>query len=71
MAGAVTKKHYFVINQLGQSADRRGPFASADAARKWAEEQYHYPAWIVPAEPVGKGLTHMPLDENGQSVQEG
>jgi len=67
---AVAKKHYFVINQLGQSADRRGPFESAEAAREWAEKQYHYPAWIIPAEPVGAGVSHRPLDKDGNPVKE-
>lgn len=62
-------KHYFVINQLGQSADRRGPFVSAEAARKWAEKNYRFPAWIIPAEPVGIGVYHAVLDENGKPVQ--
>lgn len=68
---AVKKQHFFVINQLGQSADRRGPFETAEAAREWAEKNYHYPAWIVPAEPVGQGVSHKPLDKNGERVQEG
>jgi hypothetical protein len=69
---AVAKKqHYFVINQMGQSADRRGPFVSAEAARQWAEKHYDYPAWIVPAEPVGKAVSSRPLDADGNRVTGG
>lgn len=68
---AVKKQHFFVVNQLGQSADRRGPFESAEAARTWAEKFYHYPAWIIPAEPVGQAVNHRPLDADGNPVQEG
>jgi hypothetical protein len=69
-AMAIAKKHVFVINQLGQSADRRGPFKDAEAAKAWAEKHYHYPAWLVPAEPVGAGLNHRVLDADGNPVQE-
>lgn len=67
---AVPKKHYFLINQLGQSVDRRGPFESADAARSWCEENYQYPCWIVPAEPVGLAVDLRPLNKDGMPVQE-
>jgi hypothetical protein len=66
---AKPKLHYFVINQLGQSCDRRGPFVSEDAAEKWAEKHFPAAAWIVPARPVGRAKTHKPLDENGSPVQ--
>jgi hypothetical protein len=66
----VPKKHYFVINQTGMSADRRGPFESAEAAREWADKNYHYPAWIVPAEPVGAAAHHRPLSAKGEPVTE-
>lgn len=66
------KRHYFVINQLGSSADRRGPFASAEVARKWAHKHYNYPAWIVPAEPANPAAElHRVLDEEGNPIQEG
>ena len=68
---AKSKQHFFVVNQLGQSADRRGPFESAEAAAEWAEKNYAYPAWVVPAIPVGRGVSHRPLDKNGNPVQEG
>lgn len=71
MAAPAKKQHFFVINQLGQSVDRRGPFVSAEAAQKWAEENYNYPAWIVPAIPVGLAADLHPLDENGMPVEEG
>lgn len=64
-------EHYFLINQLGQGANRLGPFVSYEAAEHYAEHHYHYPAWIVPAVPVGKGRDHRLLDKNGlQLVKE-
>lgn len=66
------KRHYFVINQLGTSADRRGPFVSAEAARTWADKHYNFPAWIVPAEPANAAAgVHRVLDEEGNPIQEG
>jgi hypothetical protein len=64
------KYHYFLINQLGQSVDRRGPFVSAAAATEWCETNYQYPCWIVAAEPVGLATDLRPLDKNGMPVQE-
>lgn len=64
------KYHYFVVNQLGQSADRRGPFISREAAEKWAEKFYSYPAWIIPAEPVGRARTMRVLGADGNPVTE-
>ena len=58
---AKSKQHFFVVNQLGQSADRRGPFESAEAAAEWAEKNYAYPAWVVPAVPVMIVLVTVPL----------
>lgn len=72
MAVAAKKQHVFVINQLGQSIDRRGPFASVEDAREFAEKHYSFPAWIVPAEPanaLAKGTRA--LDKDGNPVQEG
>lgn len=63
----MAEKHYFVINQMGQSADRRGPFVSAAAAKEWAERVYRYPCWIVPAEYIG-AMEHLPLDGKGHKV---
>lgn len=59
------KKHYFVINQLGQSADRRGPFESREAAEAWAEKYYAHPAWVFAVEPVGHGKGYTTLDKDG------
>jgi hypothetical protein len=65
---ATAKKHYFLINQLGQSAARRGPFESAEAAREWAEKNYaNYPAWILPVEPVG--TLARALDKDGNQTE--
>lgn len=66
----VKKYHYFVINQLGGSADRRGPFVSEEAAATWAEKFYNYPAWVIPALPIGKGKVHRVLDADGNPIQE-
>lgn len=69
MPGAVAKKHYFVMNQHGQSANRQGAFESAEAAREWAGKVYtNYPCWIVAAEPVGNAR---PLNKDGEPVKEG
>lgn len=65
---APTEKHYFVINALGQSADRRGPFESPAAAHEWIKTNYHYPCWIVAAEYAGEA-PHSPL--NGKGVKAG
>lgn len=62
------EKHYFVINQEGKSAHRRGAFVSADAARKWAGKHYPYPCWLLPAEYIG-AMDPKALDENGEPVQ--
>lgn len=67
---APRKYHYFVLNRLGASADRRGPFVTREAAEKWVEKFYHYEAWIVPAEPIGLAKSYKPLDENGNPVTE-
>lgn len=70
MAAAAKKMHYFVVNQLGQSADRRGPFESEEAALEWADAHYHYAAWVVPALP-GKIAreAHRVLDKHGNPIQ--
>lgn len=66
MPAAKTVLHYFVVNQNGSSADRRGPFESEEAATHWAETKYKdFPAWIVPAKPVGAALKHKVLDRDG------
>jgi hypothetical protein len=71
MAGT-RQYHYFVINQLGQSADRRGPFESREAATEWAATRYGYPAWILSAEPANdKARTLRVLDKDGNPVTEG
>lgn len=64
----VARKPHFVMNQLGQSADRRGPFESLEAAEYWAENHYGYPAWTVPAAPAGKGKGYRLLDRDGNPV---
>jgi hypothetical protein len=71
MAVAAKKQPVFLINQLGQSVDRRGAFESAEAAKAWAEKHYHYPAWIVPVEPANEAAEkHRVLDKDGNPVQE-
>lgn len=68
---APRKYHYFVINQLGQSADRRGPFESREAAETWADANYNYPAWVIPAEPANDAARkHRVLSKDGNPVQE-
>lgn len=59
------ERHYFVINQQGISADRRGPFVSAAAAKEWVEKNYPFPCWVVPAEYIG-AVEHKPLNGDGQ-----
>lgn len=68
---AVTKPtlHYFVINQLGQSCDRRGPFVSEEAAEQWAEKHFPASAWIVPAKPIGRAKNHQVLDGDGNPIK--
>jgi hypothetical protein len=71
MAVAAKTYHYFVVNQNNQSADRRGPFVSEEAAMKWADKFYNYPAWIIPALPTKRAAeAHRLLDENGVPIQE-
>lgn len=67
---AAAEKHYFVINQQGLSADRRGPFVSAQAAKDWAKEFYRFPCWVIPAEYIGV-MNYKPLNEKGERVEEG
>lgn len=67
---AASEKHYFVINQMGTSADRRGGFVSAQAARDWATKHYPYPCWILPVEYIG-AMEFKPLDSEGNRVDKG
>ena len=60
-------RHYFVINQEGRSAHRKGPFTTAAAARAWAERFYRFPCWIIGAEYAGV-VEHRPLNEKGDPV---
>lgn len=62
------ERHYFVINQEGRSAHRKGPFISAAAAREWADRVYRYPCWIVPAEYAG-AMEFRALDGKGVPVE--
>ena len=68
MAVEKPKLHYFVINQLGQSADRRGPFESEEAAVEWADTLCPFPAWVVPARPSAKAKNHKVLDGKGNPI---
>lgn len=61
------ERHYFVINQHGQSATRRGPFVSAAAAKAWVEKNYKFPCWITSAEYVGI-VEFRPLNEKGDPI---
>lgn len=67
---AAKKYHYFVVNQLGSSADRRGPFESEEAALEWADEHYGYAAWVIPALPTLRGRNHRVLDKHGEPIKE-
>lgn len=64
-------KHYFVLNQQGQSIHLKGPFESREAARQFVDKhRSHAPCWLMPAEYFGV-VDHKPLDENGNPVKEG
>jgi hypothetical protein len=67
---AVAKKttHYFVINQLGQSAHRHGAFESEEAAKTWVKAKYNFPCWLVPAEYIGN-MPAQPLDADGNKIR--
>lgn len=70
MASPVKRPH-FVVNQLGQSADRRGPFESREAAEEWAQKHYNYPAWAVPASPANDlARNRRLLDKDGNPTTE-
>lgn len=73
MATATTKKqHFFLINALGQSVHRHGPFGSAEAAQEFAEKHYpNFAAWIVPAVPANDRARKSSLNKDGNSVAEG
>jgi hypothetical protein len=65
---ATAKRHYFVVNQLGQSANRQGAFESREAAIEWAEKNYRqFPCWLVPAEYIGV-IAPTPLNAEGKKV---
>jgi len=62
--------HYFVVNQNMQSADRRGPFESEEAALEWADKNYNYVSWVIPALPTARAQGYRVLDKNGEPIQE-
>jgi len=57
--------HFFVLNQLGQSAHRHGAFESREAAEAWVKAHYNFPCWLVPAEYIGN-MPAQPLDAEGK-----
>lgn len=69
----IKDRPHFVLNALGQSAHRKGPFVNREAALTWARTHYKdFPAWIVPCEPAnGPAEKHRLNDAEGQPIQEG
>lgn len=61
---ATAKKHYFLLNALGQSAARRGPFESPEAAREWCRKFFPHPAWVVAVEPANEAARALDKDGN-------
>ena len=58
------ERHYFVVNEEGRSAHRKGAFVSAQAAKEWAAKHYPYRCWLIPAEYIG-ATGSKALDEKG------
>lgn len=59
-------KHYFVVNQQGQSIHLKGPFESREAAAEFVKRyRAHASCWLIPAEYFGL-VDHTPLNGDGQ-----